>query len=162
MLLRSLNRELKSRAPRLHLALRQPAQHRGQQASVRGRWDQQASVRGRWDLLQEFLPPSVDINGLLPPANCGTPLRTPWNSERGSPKVNPFFEILYSRIVSSCIPVRFLITETARRTLPKASKYRSRITLSAKCNVDRRLHVSNQSVLCDSQIGVGSLAVEVL
>ena len=43
------------------------------------------------------------------PTSVGTPRSTPWNSVSGSPSVMPSTPIRYSRIVSSCAPVRFLI-----------------------------------------------------
>src|SRR6476646_350521 len=54
--------------------------------------------------------------------NSGTPRSTPWKPMSGSPSVMPRASIRYSRIVSSCALVRFLMTDIARRTRPRASK----------------------------------------
>src|ERR1700683_4275314 len=55
-------------------------------------------------------------------SSVGTPRKTPWKFVSGLPSVNPRLSITYSRMVSSCLPVRFLTTEMARRTRPVASK----------------------------------------
>src|SRR6185312_6820989 len=56
------------------------------------------------------------------PTKVGTPRRTPWNSCSASPRCMPVPLIRNSRIVSSCAPPRFLMTDIARRTRPSASK----------------------------------------
>ena len=50
------------------------------------------------------------------PTKLGTPRSTPWNSVRGGPTLRPAPLTWYSRMVFSCWPARFLITEIARRT----------------------------------------------
>ena len=63
----------------------------------------------------------------MSPTRVGTPPRTPWKFVRGWPSVSPRVSILYSRIVSSCLLVRFFTTEMARRTLARHNWNLSRV-----------------------------------
>src|ERR1041384_2251394 len=72
-----------------------------------------------WDDFLAHVSPTAAIAW---PTKVGTPRRTPWNSLRGCPSLRPSVEIVSSRMVSSCAPVRFCTAEIARRTRPKASK----------------------------------------
>src|SRR5712672_3439925 len=67
-----------------------------------------------------------------PTTSRGIPLKTPAKSVIGSPTSILPFSNRSSRIVRSCIPVRFLITESAVETAPRCSKYRRSNTVSAR------------------------------
>ena len=68
-----------------------------------------------------------------------------------------------SRIVSSCAPVRFLMTEIARRTRPERLEVAQQDDRVGEIgDVDRRLHVADQPVLRDGQEGRGALPVQIL
>src|SRR6185312_8159331 len=56
------------------------------------------------------------------PMNTGLPSSMPLKAVRGLPMTRPVASIWNSRIVCSCSPVRFLITDTARWMAPLASK----------------------------------------
>lgn len=59
-----------------------------------------------------------------PPAgscSTGTPVSTPRKWRKGSPTLMPPASSMYSRIVRSCWPPRFFITEMAWRTSPRVS-----------------------------------------
>ena len=56
------------------------------------------------------------------PRKVGEPVSTPSNSVSTPPTVITPFLITSSRMVRSCSPLRFLMTESACRTSPAASK----------------------------------------
>src|ERR1700685_217493 len=61
--------------------------------------------------------------GVGPPLSLtGTPVRTPWKSERGSPRWIPLLSNMSSRMLSSWAPLLFFTTEMAFFTLPSFSK----------------------------------------
>ena len=69
----------------------------------------------------------------------------------------------YSRIVSSCALVRFLMIEIARRTRPGGLEIAQQDDRVGEIgDVDRGLHVADQPVLGDGQEGRRALAVEEL
>ncbi len=111
----------------------------------------------------------IDRHGLSSPSRgiAGTqigrdPRSTPWKVSSGSPMVMPLVLILYSRMVDSWLPVRFLMIEMARRTLPRASKQRKQNDrIGQVSDVDRGLHVTDQAMLGDRHEGRRAFAVEV-
>ena len=91
---------------------------RGQRRVAPGRRQDQEPLRGGRAVVAQLeplgsRPASVRPSGRRGTPSSGAPTRTP-----SAPKVS-------SRMVVSCGPVRFLITEMAFRTRPRASKYRS-------------------------------------
>ena len=69
----------------------------------------------------------------------------------------------YSRIVSSCAPVRFLMTEIARRTAPERLEVaQEHHRVGEIGDIHRRLHVADEAVLGDREEGRGALPVQVL
>src|SRR6266403_50087 len=62
----------------------------------------------------------------------GTPVSTPCMLERRAPTRTPLASMPSSRMSMACFPSRRLITETALRTSPCASKKRSSTTVSAR------------------------------
>ena len=57
-------------------------------------------------------------NGSAVPTYVGTPVSTPWNLDNAAPARTATGPIISSRIVDSCMPVRFFTTEMALRTAP--------------------------------------------
>src|SRR5687768_1634615 len=78
---------------------------------------------------QKFLP---SRSGSAAPSNRGTPVSTPRKFLKGSPTLMRPASRRNSRMDLSCAPPRFLTMEIAWRTSPFASKYRMRMTASAR------------------------------
>src|SRR4030095_15816453 len=89
----------------------------------------QDPVLDMFDGSRHGLPTS---NNASAPLYSGAPVNTPLKSRSGLPMRSPDAPTLSSRMVRSWAPVRFLITEMACRIAPAASKYCSRMTVSAR------------------------------
>ena len=67
-----------------------------------------------------------------PAITRGTPVITPSKSTNGLPTSTPCSDKVSSRMVFSCLPLRFFTTDTAFFMAPRASKKRIRTTVSAR------------------------------
>ena len=79
-------------------------------------------------------------------------MSTAVKSSSGSPTLMPPGFRVSSRMVRSCCPVRFLTTERAWRMAPRASKYRSRITLSARKLTSIGVDLSEPRMPCSVRV----------